>query len=113
MAIRRLPSHLDILYAGLHDSCRARSGTKIVGATILTERDIKMATKMTTEETMARWTKDWGLINCGVVCVVCKQSQPMTNADDVFKHDVASDANGRVGAYPWVELHDAMDFERG
>lgn len=72
-----------------------------------------MATKMTTEETMARWTKEWALINGVVVCVVCKRSQSMTNADDVFRHDTACEANGRVGIYPWVELHDAMDFERG
>ena len=74
---------------------------------------MKMITKMTTEETMAHWTKDWALIIGVVVGVVCERCQPMTNADDEFQHDAACKANGRVGVYPWVELHDAMDFERG
>jgi hypothetical protein len=68
---------------------------------------------METNERMARWTSYWALADGMVVCIFCKKSQPMTDADEEFIHDVVCPSIAKVVPYPWIELHDTLDYERG
>lgn len=68
---------------------------------------------MNTEEQLSQWARSWALINGTVFCTECKASQPVTAADDEFKHAEGCKASMHVDAYPWVVLHNVLDRERG
>lgn len=68
---------------------------------------------MDTNERLTVWTNRWALTDGMVVCKFCKNSQFMTEADHSFLHAARCTASSNTDPNPWIELHDALDYERG
>lgn len=68
---------------------------------------------MNSNQQMVAWCSAWTLADGLIICLSCKCSQPVTQADEPFQHEPGCTALGRVDTYPWVALHDNLDRERG
>lgn len=68
---------------------------------------------MSTNQRMIAWCSAWALVDGLVVCIFCKRSQPLTQADEPFQHELTCLAVDRADTCPWATLHEILDRERG
>lgn len=62
---------------------------------------------------MIDWSAQWALIGGVVACTSCMQSQPISEAEELFLHDPGCAVKDAVALRPWAELHHILDVERG
>jgi hypothetical protein len=68
---------------------------------------------MSTNERMRDWNSSWALFDGVIVCVTCKKTRPLNEANEEFHHEKGCRLMGKVDSCPWVALHDILDIERG
>lgn len=60
-----------------------------------------------------QWSESFVVLNGQVVCWECKSAQPLSSADEKFRHAPGCGKNVEGIQYPWNELHDTLDASRG
>ena len=68
---------------------------------------------VTNEQRMTDWCSQWALIRGVVVCLGCLRKSLLANSGNEFQHAPGCRASKEAGPFPWGELHDILDDERG
>lgn len=62
---------------------------------------------------ITQWSKYFIVLEGQAVCVECRATQSVADADNPFRHSsTCRKLKGRV-RYPWRELHNTLDLVRG
>ena len=68
---------------------------------------------MNNNYSMVDWCSSWALVGGNVVCVSCMKWQTLSKAHEDFPHDLTCRVKDELTPYPWVELHQILDNDRG
>ncbi len=61
-----------------------------------------------------QWSECFVVVGGRVVCLECKVGQPLTAADEAFRHAPGCRKRGAAGSQnPWRDLHETLDAARG
>jgi len=62
-----------------------------------------------TEKDLSTWSREWVVTEGQMKCATCGKTQLIEEADTAFEHLASCAGN----TYPWIELHDVLDRQRG